>query len=123
MLGSKHKKHLRGSTQYNTPLGRHTDRSPMGLGQYNSASLGEYCDPHTASSVFLILVYQEVFIRGLSKESNILNVIHLICVLLQIPRYFWLAFGYLVEVHHLTLISDIHTEVGEGKSLPGIKYI
>ena len=27
----------------------------MGLGQYNS--LGEYCDPHTASSVFLILLY------------------------------------------------------------------
>ena len=27
----------------------------MGLGQYNS--LGEYCDPHTASSVFLILVH------------------------------------------------------------------
>ena len=26
----------------------------MGLGQYNS--LGEYCGPHTASSVFLILV-------------------------------------------------------------------
>ena len=38
----------------NTPLGHHTDRGPMGLGQYNS--LGEYCDPHTASSVFLILV-------------------------------------------------------------------
>ena len=26
----------------------------MGLGQYNS--LGEYCGPHTASSVFLILI-------------------------------------------------------------------
>ena len=26
----------------------------MGLGQYNS--LGEYCDPHTASSVILILL-------------------------------------------------------------------
>ena len=32
----------------------HTDRGPMGLGQYNS--LGEYCGPHTASSVFLILL-------------------------------------------------------------------
>ena len=30
------------------------DRSPAGLGQYNS--LGEYCDPHTPSSVFLILI-------------------------------------------------------------------
>ena len=28
--------------------------SPMGLGEY--VSLGEYCGPHTASSVFLILV-------------------------------------------------------------------
>ena len=27
----------------------------MGLGQYNS--IGEYCGPHTASSVFLILLY------------------------------------------------------------------
>ena len=26
----------------------------MGLGQYDN--LGEYCDPHTASSVFLILL-------------------------------------------------------------------
>ena len=38
----------------NTPLGHHTDRGPMGLGQYNS--LGEYCGPHTASSEFLILI-------------------------------------------------------------------
>ena len=37
----------------NTMLGHHTDCGPKGLGQYNS--LGEYCDPHTASSVFLIL--------------------------------------------------------------------
>ena len=29
----------------------------MGLGQYNS--LGEYCVPHTASSVFLILIFNE----------------------------------------------------------------
>ena len=29
----------------------------MGLGQYNS--LGEYCGPHTASSVFLILVSRD----------------------------------------------------------------
>ena len=28
-----------------------------GLGQYNS--LGEYCGPHTASSVFLILIHTE----------------------------------------------------------------
>ena len=34
--------------------GHHTENSPMGLGQYNS--LAEYCDPHTAPSVFLILV-------------------------------------------------------------------
>ena len=35
-----------------TPIGHHTDRDPMGLGQYNS--LGRYCDPHTASSVSYI---------------------------------------------------------------------
>ena len=29
----------------------YTDRSPMGLGQYNGP--GEYSGPHTASSVFL----------------------------------------------------------------------
>ena len=40
---------------HKTPLGHHTDRGPMGLGQYNS--LGEYCGPHTASSVFLILIF------------------------------------------------------------------
>ena len=34
----------------------------MGLGQYNS--LGEYCDPHTASSVFLILTIIAIY-RGL----------------------------------------------------------
>ena len=34
---------------HNTSLGYHTDRGPMGLGQYNS--LGEYCGPHTASAV------------------------------------------------------------------------
>ena len=39
---------------HNTPLGHHTDRSPMGFGQYNS--LGEYCGLHTAISVFLILL-------------------------------------------------------------------
>ena len=35
-------------------VGHHTDRSPLNLGQYNSP--GEYCDPHTASSVFLRLL-------------------------------------------------------------------
>ena len=39
---------------HNTHLGHNTDRGPMGLGQYNR--LGEYCGPHTASSVFLILI-------------------------------------------------------------------
>ena len=49
-LGSNIKKHFR--PQY--PLGHHTDYGSMGLGQYNS--LGKYCGPHTASSVFLILI-------------------------------------------------------------------
>ena len=39
---------------HNTPLSHHTDPGPMGLGQYTS--LGKYCGPHTASSVFLILI-------------------------------------------------------------------
>ena len=48
-------KHLRGRTQVTIlPLAIILS-SPMGLGQYNS--LGEYCDPHTASPVFLIIVY------------------------------------------------------------------
>ena len=38
---------------HNTPLSHHTDNGPMGLDHYNG--LGEYCGPHTASSVFLIL--------------------------------------------------------------------
>ena len=37
---------------HNTPLGHYTDCGPMGLGQFNS--LGEYCGPHTASSVLLM---------------------------------------------------------------------
>ena len=43
----------------------------MGLGQYNSP--GEYCDPHTASSVFLILLlmskYMPTDIRGTPSLS------------------------------------------------------
>ena len=53
--GSKNKKHLRGSSSDPiTPLGHHTEDSPMGLGQY--VGVGGYCGPHTVSSVFLILV-------------------------------------------------------------------
>ena len=37
-----------------TPLGHYTDRSNMGLGQHKS--LGGNCGPHTASSVFLLLL-------------------------------------------------------------------
>ena len=54
----------------NTLLGHH---GPMGLGQYNS--IGEYCGPHTASSVFLISIFtysQHVFriIEGMSREGG-----------------------------------------------------
>ena len=45
---------LASSSGHNTLLGHHTDRGLMGLGQYNSQ--GEYCGPHTASSVVLILI-------------------------------------------------------------------
>ena len=36
----------------------HTDHGPMDLGQYNS--LGEYCGPHTAFSVFLVIFKERV---------------------------------------------------------------
>ena len=48
-------------------LCHHTDRSPMGLGQYNS--YGEYCGPHTAYSVFLILFSPPPFFKEL-KQTN-----------------------------------------------------
>ena len=54
----KKRKHLRGCTQAKiNPFGHYTDRNLMGLGQYDS--LGEYCGPHTASYVFLILGLSE----------------------------------------------------------------
>ena len=45
---------IRNTSGHNTPLGHHTGCSPMGLGQYEG--IGEYCSPHTASFVFLMLV-------------------------------------------------------------------
>ena len=53
-VGSKNKKHLRGSIQATYSLRQLNDSCPTGFGQYNS--LGEYCIPHTASSVFLMLI-------------------------------------------------------------------
>ena len=50
---------------HNTPLGHYTDRGLMGLGQYNS--LGKYCGPHTASSVFLILLSHRHFTYGYNQ--------------------------------------------------------
>ena len=44
---------------HNTPLGHHTDRGPMGLGEYNS--LGKYCGPHTSSSVYILLFFLTEF--------------------------------------------------------------
>ena len=43
----------------NTSLCDDTDRGPTGLGQYDGQ--GVYCGPHTASSVFRILVIHEAF--------------------------------------------------------------
>ena len=74
-FGNKNKKHLRGSIKTTIHLlaiihplaiihGHHTDRSTMGLGQYNS--LREYCDPRTASFVFLILIFGRVNISLVS---------------------------------------------------------
>ena len=42
---------------HNTPLGHHTDRGPMGLGQYDG--LGDHGGPHTASSGFLMIIPPE----------------------------------------------------------------
>ena len=44
----------RSAKGHKTPLGYNTDHGRMALDQYNS--LGEHCGPHTASSVFLILI-------------------------------------------------------------------
>ena len=44
-----------GSRDHEVKFCHHTDCGPMGLGQYNS--LGEYCGPHTASSVFFLVIY------------------------------------------------------------------
>ena len=49
-----------------TPLGQHTDRSLVGLGQY-----GEYCGPHTASSVFLILLLMRPALGGRDPGSTV----------------------------------------------------
>ena len=49
-LGSKIRNTSEAVIRPQYPLGHHTDGGPMGLGQCNS--LGEYCGPHTASSVF-----------------------------------------------------------------------
>ena len=46
----------------------------MGLGQYNS--LGEYCDPHTASSVLLIFIHL-AYIIGAHMQANT----HIMCVI------------------------------------------
>ena len=55
-LGSENKKHFRSSTQATIhPLA--IILTVMGLGQYHYHSLGEYYGPHTASSVFLILLF------------------------------------------------------------------
>ena len=42
-------------------LANYTDWGPLGLGQYDG--LGEYCDPSTASSMFLICNKYLVSIR------------------------------------------------------------
>ena len=53
---------------HNTPLGHYTDRSPMGLGQHDGP--GEYCDPHTASSVFLKLIFQDACVKSRNQPNS-----------------------------------------------------
>ena len=43
----------------------------MGLGQYNS--LGEYCGPHTASSVFLILITHDINLKSRGNINRLKN--------------------------------------------------
>ena len=65
---------------YNTPLGHNTDRDPMGLGQYNS--LGKYCEPHTASPVFLILLcYLLCEITFINKHTSVYSYTKYTCIL------------------------------------------
>ena len=55
-MGNKKETPQRQYSGHHTILGHYTDRDPIGLGQYDS--LGEYCGPHTVSSVVLILTCQ-----------------------------------------------------------------
>ena len=59
----------------------------MGLGQYNS--LGEYCDLHTASSVFLILlsIYQLMVLRERLEEH--------VCVIEKQEFLTFVEYGYI----------------------------
>ena len=61
------------------PINHHTDRGPMGLSQYNS--LEEYCDPHTASSVFLIVISIGVCLLDYLYNSVAIKLYHLNCIL------------------------------------------
>ena len=63
---------IRNTSEYsghNTPIDHITDRNPMGLGQYDN--LEEYCDPHTASSVFLILFSLTLFFMSRDRTSSL----------------------------------------------------
>ena len=48
------------------PHYHHTDRAPMSLGQCDGQ--GEYCDPHTASDVFLTINYITAYMPNLDKS-------------------------------------------------------
>ena len=67
-MGSKNTKHLTGSTQaiIHPLIGHYTDRSPMDLGQYDVR--GEYCGPHTASSVSHISILNLKMFYEFSKS-------------------------------------------------------
>ena len=67
-VGSKNKKHLRGSIQATYSPRQLNDSCPTGFGQYNS--LGEYCIPHTASSVFLMLILSRTGIAAITVEEG-----------------------------------------------------
>ena len=86
----------------------------MGLGQFNS--LGEYCGPHTASSVFLILIV----VCGISSTScQLITELFPHCLKVML---FALYFTPGVRTVANTGFREVGREGGLGNSLT-VKYL
>ena len=74
-LGSKNKKHLRGSTRATMlPLATILTAAFIWALVSTIDSLGEYCDPHTASSVCLIsLLLCKVALKTHRSDTAVIN--------------------------------------------------